>query len=101
MLKEHREKLEKAVTLEMRWLAHEMNRADLLPDDVHKDVIETRSMLTEAEKATKIVETLKKFVEVDPKNLDKFLNILKQREQIFYWCCKVTICYSVALVEYC
>lgn len=70
----HREKVEKAVTLDMTWLAHEMNKTGLLPSHIHEDVVNTRSMLTEAQKATKIVGVLKTFVEINPKNLDKFID---------------------------
>lgn len=78
LLRKHRISLEKVVTQNMTWLAHKMNSSGLLPDETHSDVINPRSMLTEAQKATNIVQSLKKKVDIDRSNWDKFVEILKQ-----------------------
>lgn len=80
LLKTNREKIEIAATLNMIWLAHEMNRVGLLPDDVNKDVTNARSLLTEDQKAREMVEALIKLVSINPLNyMDKFVDILKKK----------------------
>lgn len=80
-LKKHRIVLEKAILFDMTNLAHEMNAASLLPDDIHEDIINPRVMLTEAQKATKVVSALKNKVVLNPHNLDKFVRILKKKPE--------------------
>lgn len=75
--------MEKTLTLDMTYLAHEMFSIGLLPDDIHKDVINPRCMLSEAQKATSMVSALDTKVAINPHNLDKFVGILKTRPELF------------------
>lgn len=82
-LRKHRVLLEKVMTLDLTFLAHEMNAVGLLPDYTHKDVTDPRSMLTKAQKATSMVSSLEIKVEINQHNLDKFVRILENKPQLF------------------
>lgn len=71
------------MTLDMTWLAHEMSSVGLLPDVIHRDVINPRSMLTEDQKATNMVSALETKVSINPYNLDKFVEILRKKPRLF------------------
>lgn len=80
VLKSKRVKLENIVTWDMKWLAHEMNKVGVLPDNAHREVTNPRSLLTEADKATMMVSSLEKSVKSEPSNLNKFLEVIKERQ---------------------
>lgn len=73
----------KAMTLDMTWLAQEMNLVGLLPDNTHKDVTNPRATLSEDMKATSMVSKLETLVEIEPKNLKKFVEILKKNPRLY------------------
>lgn len=83
VLRKHRDALEKAVTLDMTSLAHNMNNAGLLPDDIYKNVTDPNSMLSKTQKATDMVTALQTKVDLDPRNLNKFVDILCQKSKLY------------------
>lgn len=83
VLRKRRDALEKAVTLDMTSLAHNMNNAGLLPNDIYKNVTDPHSMLPKTQKATDMVTALQTKVDLDPCNLDKFVNILGEKPKLY------------------
>lgn len=67
----------------MMWLAIEMNGIGLLPDNVYGDITDARAMLTETQKAIKIVSALEMKISMNPYNLDKFLEIVKKKSTLY------------------
>lgn len=78
-LKKHREKVQKAATLDMSWLANEMNTNGLLSDTTYQEVRNPRSMLSMNEKTSEMVRELETLVDIRPENLSKFVGILRQK----------------------
>ncbi len=79
VLRDHTETLEIALVPELRFVANEMNRAYLLSDDE----LENINQLSDVQKAGKIVSTVKRMVKLNSINFEKFVNILKNKPQIF------------------
>ena len=84
-LKNKRSELERALSMDMTWLANEMNRPDvgLMTDGEREDVASLRSMLRDSEKAGIIVSALLRRVELDPDDVGVFLSILYQKPAQF------------------
>ncbi len=83
MLRDHTEMLEIALVPELLFVAHEMNKAYLLSDTELEEIIAVPSLLTSAQKAGKVVSTVKRMVKVNSTNFKKFVDILKLKSQIF------------------
>ncbi len=66
-----------------KYVAVAMNGASLLSDTDLREVQNARTLLTAEDKATKLVTSLKLEVERKSANYDKFLKILREREDDF------------------
>ncbi len=83
MLRDRTEMLEIGLVPELLFVAHEMNKAYLLSDTELEEIIAVPPLLTSAQKAGKIVSTIKGMVKVNSTNFKKFVDILKLKSQIF------------------
>ncbi len=83
VLRDHTEMLEIALVPELLFVAHEMNKAYLLSDTELEEIKAVPSLLTSAQKAGKIVSTVKRMVKLNSSNFEKFFDILKKKPQIF------------------
>ncbi len=83
VLRDRTEMLEIALVPELLFVANEMNKAYLLSDTELEEIQEVPSLLTSAQKAGKIVSTVKSMVKINSSNFEKFADILKKKPQIF------------------
>ncbi len=83
VLRDHTEMLEIALVPELLFVANEMNKAYLLSDTELEKIKAVPSLLTDIQKAGKIVSTVKRMVKVNSTNFKKFVDILKFKSQIF------------------
>ena len=83
MLRDHTEKLETALVPELLFVANEMNKAYLLSDTELEEIKAVPILLTSDQKAGKIVSTVKRMVKLNSSNFKKFVDILKNKPQIF------------------
>ncbi len=81
VLRDHTEMLEIALVPELRFVANEMNKAYLLSDDELENI--NNIMLSDVQKAGKIVSTVKRIVKLNSNNFTTFDDILKKKPQIF------------------
>ena len=88
VLRENTEMLELALVSEWRFVANEMNNAYLLSDDELDNI---NLLTSDAQKARKIVSTIKRLVKLNFSNFEKFLDILKKRPQIFETTINITL----------
>ena len=72
-----------AMTFDNLWLAGEMNRAGLLSDNDHEDVINVKTTLNTTEKAEIMLTSLKKKVVINSKHLSIFMEILILKPRIY------------------
>ena len=84
VLRNHTEKLEMALVPELLFVAHEMNKAYLLSDTELDEIKTIPSLLSNIQKAGKVVASLKRMVKLNSRNFDKFIDILKKKPQFFY-----------------
>ncbi len=83
VLRDRTEMLEIALVPELLFVANEMNKAYLLSDTELEEIKAVPSLLTSAQKAGKIVSTVKSTVKLNSSNFKKFVDILKKKPQIF------------------
>ena len=72
-----------AMTFDTSWLAGEMNRAGLLSDNDHQDVIKVKTLLNDTEKAEMMLTSLKKKVALNSKHLSTFMEILILKPRLY------------------
>ena len=83
VLRNHTEMLEMALVPELLFVAHEMNKAYLLSDTELGEIKAVPSLLTSAQKAGKIVSTVKRMGKLNSSNFEKFVDILKEKPKTF------------------
>ena len=71
------------MTFDTSWLAGEMNRAGLLSDNDHQDVIKVKTLLNDTEKAEMMLTSLKKKVALNSKHLSTFMEILILKPRLY------------------
>ena len=71
------------MTFDTSWLAGEMNRAGLLSDNDHQDVIKIKTLLNDIEKAEIMLTSLKKKVALNSKHLSTFMEILILKPRLY------------------
>ena len=71
------------MTFDTSWLAGEMNRAGLLSDNDHQDVIKVKTLLNDTEKAEIMLTSLKKKVALNSKHLSTFMEILILKPRLY------------------
>ncbi len=82
-LRENARKLELAIILQLNYVAGAMNVAFLLSDSDLLEVQNVKTLLSDENKATKLVSSLKLKVKLNPDNYYKFLKILGEKEDDF------------------
>ncbi len=80
VLRDETERIERAIIPELRFVAQELNKAYLLSDD---ELCEIKAAPTDVQRASMIVDSLKRAVKINSKNYEKFVNILEQKPQFF------------------
>ncbi len=82
VLRDQAEKLELALTPELLFVAQEMNK-DYLLSDSELSEIQTLGVITDAQRVVKIVSALKRMVNLNTANFEKFVTILKKKPEFF------------------
>ena len=89
LLRENRSTLITAFTFDMSWLAGEMNIIGLLSDGQLEDVTKVKSLLSDQQKSEILFTSLKRKVDLDPKHLYAFIDILKGKRRMFKTALKI------------
>ena len=83
LVEKHRNKLEKALRADLKWLAHELHHIGFLNDEERDDVTSPRPTFSEAQRSGVIVTALHRRVELDPADLGVFVDVLKRKPKLF------------------
>ncbi len=83
VLRSQTRNIEIALIPDLHFLACEMNASFLLSDAELSQVKAVPSFLTEDQKASKVVDSLKRMVKLNWKNFKKFVDILRKKPQLF------------------
>ena len=83
LLRKHTGELEKALKINLPWVADKMNAIGWLNDDIHEDIKDSNSRLTKTQKASEMVTCLRNKVSLKSQNLKIFLEILEEKHSQF------------------